>query len=361
MKSPTRRSAGWTALLAVPLLLLAACAPNAGGGEEPGGSTELSDSVEALEPRETVKIAYVPIMHFATSYVADTEGLFDKYGIDVEFERVSSGTDAIAFLSSGAVDVGAIAFVASTFNGWYNGDDFRIFAPAGTEPLEPTSPSMIVVSKALYDSGEVTEIADLEGRVVGVAGGPGSGGEYITSKFLETADLTIRDVELQNVPNPDMPAALEAGTLAAAQMGSPYAQQAIDAGIAVELMNVSEVSPGLMVTGFVGSGAFINDRPEVAKRFVLALAEAAALMQGDDYASDANIEAYLAHVDSTPEAIKSGVPMRYDTALEISIDSVRDAEAVHRGNGRTEYQDEFDVTTVIDTRFVDFAANLLKG
>lgn len=359
-----RNSKFWPSVAAATAALaltLVGCSSSSAPEEADPAQTELSDSVDALSPRETVKIAYVPILHFATAYVADTRGLFDKYGIDVEFERVASGTDAIAFLSSGAVDMGAIAFVASTFNGWYNGDEFRIVAPAATEPVDSPSPSKLVVSKKLYDSGEVTDVSDLAGQVIGIAGGPGSGGEFITSMFLETEGLTIRDVELQNVPNPDQPAALESGQLAAAQMGSPYAQTAIDAGIGVELINVSDVHPGLMTTGFVASGKLINERPEVAKRVILAMSEAAALMQGDDYFSPENVEAYLAHIDSTEEAILTGVPMRYDTDMVVDIPSVEAAERVHRENGRTEYTDPFDVTTVIDTTFTDWARNWLAA
>ena len=41
-----------------------------------------------LDPPQQVKVAYVPIMKFATMYVAEHRGIFDKYGLDVELERV---------------------------------------------------------------------------------------------------------------------------------------------------------------------------------------------------------------------------------------------------------------------------------
>ncbi|MCB1420106.1 MAG: ABC transporter substrate-binding protein, partial [Notoacmeibacter sp.] len=72
-----------------------------------------AETMAPLDPPQKVKVAYVPIMKFATMYVAKQRGLFDKYGLDVELERVKSGTEAIAFLSQGTVDVGGIAIVTS--------------------------------------------------------------------------------------------------------------------------------------------------------------------------------------------------------------------------------------------------------
>ena len=48
-----------------------------------------------------------------------------------------------------------------------------------------------------------------------------------------------------------------------------------------------------MTVAFVGSGKFVNQRADMAERFVLALGEAARLMQGDDFLDDENIKAYM--------------------------------------------------------------------
>jgi len=236
--------------------------------------------VSPLEPAQSVKVAYVPILKFATLYVAQDRGLFERYGLNVQLESVASGTEAIAFLEQGQIDVGGIAIVTSLWNGWNQGIDVRVFAPGGLEPFVD-SPTKVLVRKDLYDSGAVTSAADLAGRTVAFAGGPGSGGEYLTAKALEPAGLTIRDVEIISLGNADIPAAFENGSIDAALLGSPYADQVEAAGTAVAV--ATDLVPGLMTVAFVGSGKFLNERPEVAKRFALALLDAARLMQGDDY------------------------------------------------------------------------------
>ena len=309
-----------------------------------------------LDPPQKVKVAYVPIMKFATMYVAKQRGLFDKYGLDVEIERVKSGTEAIAFLTQGSVDVGGIAIVTSLWNSWNRDLEIRVIAPGALEPME-NSPTAILARKALIDDGSVKEIADLKGKRVAVAGGPGSGGEYLAAKALERAGLTIRDVEMLNIGNPDMPAAMDAGSIDAALAGTPFSDQMVEAGTAQVI--ATDLTPGLMTVAFVGSGQFIAERPEAAERFVLALAEAARMMQGDDYLAAENIEGYLTYTNSTEEALRKGTPVIYDPDMVIPVDGLQDVERVHRENGRTDYEQPIDLSKVVDEQFVDKAIGAL--
>lgn len=305
-----------------------------------------------LDPPQDVKVAYVPIMKFATMYVAEQHGLFDKYGLNVDIERVKSGTEAIAFLTQGTVDVGGIAIVTSLWSGWNKGLDIRVIAPGALEPMED-SPTKLLVRKALSDDGSVTSVSDLKGRRVAVAGGPGSGGEYLLAKGLERGDLTIRDVETMNVANPDMPLAFENGSVDAGLAGSPFADQIIEAGNGVILE--TDLTPGLMTVAFVGSGKLVTERPEVAERFVMALTEAASMMQGEDYLSPDNLAAYMTFTNSSEEALRTGNPVIYDPEMSIPVDGLADIERTHRENGRTEYTDPLDLSNVVDERFVNAA------
>lgn len=309
-----------------------------------------------LDPPQKVKVAYVPIMKFATMYVAEQRGIFDKHGLDVELERVKSGTEAIAFLTQGSVDVGGIAIVTSLWNSWNRGLEVRVIAPGALEPME-NSPTALLVRKGLADDGTVDGIEDLKGRRVAVAGGPGSGGEYLAAKALERSGLTIRDVELMNIGNPDMPAAMQAGSIDAAVAGTPFSDQMVEAGSAKVL--ATDLTPGLMTVAFVASGKFITERPEAAERFVMALTEAARMMQGDDYLSAENLEAYLTYTNSTEDALRKGTPVIYDPDMMIPVDGLKDVERVHRENGRTDYETPIDLSKVVDESFVDAALGAL--
>ena len=357
-----RKLATPTLISLILLLLLTACAPVAAPAaeaptEEAAPSTAVDDDItQPLDPPAEVKVAYVPIMKFATMYVAAERGLFEKYGLDVDIERVASGTEAIAFLTEGQIDVGGIAIVTSLWNGWNQGLDIRIIAPGALEPFE-NSPTKLIARGDLIDDGTITDVASLAGQTVAVAGGPGSGGEYLLSKALELGDLTIRDVETVNIGNADMPAAFENGSIAAGILGSPFADQVINSGFGEEL--AGDLTPGLMTVAFVGSGKFVTERPEVAARFVLALTEAARLMQGENYLSEQNIAAYLKYTNSDEEALRSGTPVVYDPNMAIPVDGLGDVERVHRENGRTEYEEPIDLTNVVAAQFVEQALEAL--
>ncbi len=312
--------------------------------------------IDPLDPVETIRIAYVPILKFAPLYVAAERGLFEKYGLNAQIDSVASGTEAIAFLAEGQIDVGGIAIVTSLWNGWNQGLDIRIIAPGGLEPLVD-SPTQLVVRTELIEDGTITELEDLRGRVIGVAGGPGSGGEYLLAKALEPAGLTIFDVEMVNISNADMPLAMASGALDAALTGAPFADQIIETGDGTSF--ATDFTPGLMTVAFVGSERFITERPEVALRFVLALAEASRLMQGDDYYDEENVDAYIIYTNSTEEAILSAVPFVYDPNMVIPLDGLRDVESVHRSNGRTEYEEPLDLDTVVDLTFTTAVLELI--
>lgn len=325
-------------------------------GDAEVDATAAACPVEPLDPPEDVLVAYVPIMKFAALYVAEESGLFDACGLNVTIESVASGTEAIAFLSEGTIDVGGIAIVTSLWNGWNQGLDIRIIAPGALEPFE-NSPTKLVARTELVESGEVTEPIDLAARTVALAGGPGSGGEYLLAKALERGELTIRDVETVQISNADMPAAFENASIDAGLLGSPYADQVIESGNGVAI--AEDLTPGLMTVAFVGSGNFVTERPAVAERFVIGLMEAARTMQGDDYLSDENVAAYLAYVNSTPEALETGTPVVYDPDMQLPVEGLADVERVHRENGRTEYEEPIDINTVVDTSFTENARDVL--
>jgi NitT/TauT family transport system substrate-binding protein len=242
------------------------------------------------------------------------------------------------------------------WNSWNRGLEVRVIAPGALEPME-NSPTALLVRKALVDEGKVKDIADLKGMRVAVAGGPGSGGEYLAAKALERANLTIRDVELMNVGNPDMPPAMDAGSIDAALAGTPFSDQMVEAGTAKVL--ATDLTPGLMTVAFVGSGKFATERADVAERFVLALTEAARMMQGDEYLSPENMEAYLTYTNSTEEALRKSSPVIYDPDMVIPVDGLADVERVHRENGRTDYEQPIDLSKIVDEQFIDKAINTL--
>lgn len=294
---------------------------------------------------ETVHVDHVPLLNFAALYVAIDRGYFKDEGIDIDLQRVTSGTDAMPFLASGQVDVGAIGLAAAIFNSVHRGFDVKIVASAALYPQKDV-PTVLLVRKALVDSGQVKTVADLKGRKVGVAGGAGSTGAYLLVKALQTGGLKYTDVNAQNLANPDMVQALANGAIDAALIGSPYSEQAVQTGSAVVL--AKDFAPGAAGTAYVFSGKFLREHPDTALRFMAALLRGARALQGTDYLSPENLATYVKFTGSTEAAIKAAPPLVYDPNLAIATDSIADQEKVDRENGWTDYTDPLDISKLID-------------
>ena len=312
-------------------------------------------------PREAysldkVKVAYVAIMNFAPLYVAIGRDFMKEQNIEVEMEKVASGTEAMAFLAQGSLDAGGVGITAATFNAFNKGFDLRIVASAALQP-QKEGPTIIIVRKDLKDSGKVKSIGDLKNMKIAIAGGPGTTGAYFVAKGLKEAGLTVKDIEIVNLANPDMPLAFEKASVDAALVGPPYSDQIIAGGKGVLL--AQDLAPGAMTTVFMYSGKFMKERTDVAKRFMVALVKGSRAMQGSVYLDPANLKAYLKYVTSTEDAIRKSKPQVYDPNLKVFIDSIKNMEEIFRWAGWTNYTTVIPQERMADPSFADLAVKAL--
>jgi ABC-type nitrate/sulfonate/bicarbonate transport system substrate-binding protein len=64
---------------------------------------------------DRVRAAYVAIMNFAPLYGAIERGFMKEQNIEVQMEKMASGSEAMAFLAQGTLDVGGMGIQASAF------------------------------------------------------------------------------------------------------------------------------------------------------------------------------------------------------------------------------------------------------
>ena len=146
-----------------------------------------------------------------------------------------------------------------------------------------------------------------------------------------------------------MPLGIERGSIDAAFVGPPYSDQILAGGKGVLL--AQDTAPGAMTTVFMYSGKFIKERPDVAKRFMVALVKGSRAMQGDKYLDPANLKAYLQYVTSTEDAIRKGKPQVFDPDLKVYIDSIKNMEEVFRWAGWTNYTAVIPQDKMVDPSF----------
>jgi len=114
-----------------------------------------------------IVVGYLPIYVDIPLFVAEGEGLFEKYGVEVELKKFESSPDMGAALLSGDID--AIASIASATAFSIESRDpgrFKVFM------VDQATPSAPLSSLVLPEGSDVKSIADLEGKVVGSFPGP---------------------------------------------------------------------------------------------------------------------------------------------------------------------------------------------
>src|SRR5262249_32652401 len=131
--------------------------------------------------------------------------------------------------------------------------------------------TQVLIRKEAADRGEIAGPADLRGKRVAV-NTSGSLVAWQLDKGLETHGLSILDVDRVIVPFPDMPAALANGSVDAIIVIDPWLTRSVTDGIAARL--VTRTVPGAMTTSMIASGKLVSERPDVARRFMLALTRA---------------------------------------------------------------------------------------
>ncbi len=305
---------------------------------------------------ETVKAAHVPLMNFAPLYVAIEKGYFRDQGIHLELERVKAGVEAMAFLASGQIDVGAVGMSAGAFNAFDRQMDLKIVATAAAQPLRE-GPVYILVRKGLWEKGEVRSVGDLKGRRVAVAGGPGSAGAFFVVKALRASGLGAKDVEIVNLANADIPLALEKGAVDAGLVGSPFATMALNSGVADIL--AKDIDPGGATTYFMYSGKFMRERGAIARTFTVALMKAARDLQAKTYLSPAHFPIFEKYTGAKEADIRAATPVVYDPDLTINTKSLQEQEAIHRESGWVKYSTPVAVSRMIDASFQQQALHAL--
>ncbi|HZR98383.1 MAG TPA: ABC transporter substrate-binding protein [Chloroflexota bacterium] len=270
--------------IAVLALVALACAPPA--ASPPGQATPAAApaggqaqapaaSVPAAAPAApmTLIVGHFPATHTAGVYIAQERGYFAEQGLDADLTPFQSLPDAALLLNSGQMDVYAGGTGANLYNAVARGIGLKAVADkAHSEP--GVKYKAFMARKDLWDSGELRTIAGLKGRPVSSL--PSGGGvEYQMDKVLQTANLTTDDLDFKGLGVPEQLTALANKGVDGAFLFQPALCTAERRGLAVVIPPLlDDVAPGLQ-GGVINYGAaFMRDKPEAARGFMVAYVRA---------------------------------------------------------------------------------------
>jgi len=361
MKSLTR---AFSILMAMTLIasLLAACGddddadPTAtAAASAPTATSASSDDADASPSADApaelteVTVGYVPALVYAPVMIANGKGYFEQFGLDVQFEALPGGADMVVLTANGDFDIGVGGAGPAYFNAIERGLDLKIIAPLHFERDPQATPLM--VSKKRFDSGELTSVEDLEGLKVSVNARGAT--EYWLYTALQTGGLTIEDIDLQQLSFPDVPAALDSGALDAAMLGEPVATLAEQQGIAVRL-DVDFPADFQPTFAWVNPD-FAESEPELVTGFVSGMMLGCRDLWADDWDSDENLAILNGYTNVDPALIREASRTWCEPNGVVNVDNLETLQEFFGDRGLLEYDDPIDVSTVVDSSYVDAA------
>lgn len=238
---------------------------------------------ETMPDLGKIRVGYVPVI--ATVYIAYEKGYFKEQGLDVELVPFDSGAKMVAALSAGQLDVGSGEAGTALLNAIDQGFDVKVVMGTGSMP-KGYGPNPFLVRKDLYDSGEVTEPADLVGKKVAV-NIPRGMVEYLVSEVLAKGNLTIDDVELVVLPFPEMSVALANKAIDAAILTEPLASKAVKDDMAVVLVGGDEIVDRMQISVmYFGKRLLDPANWEVGVRYLMGHLKAVREVYGDGWKNE---------------------------------------------------------------------------
>jgi NitT/TauT family transport system substrate-binding protein len=242
--------------LAIFLIVVSGCAPK---------------EAELLEPVE-LRFVALRILDSLPMYVAESQGYFDEYDIEVELIPVGSAPERDQLVASGQAD-GMINELTSTV--FANRDAVSLQVVRFARAADAAHPVFRLLASA------ASGITDLEGLKAGNLGiSEGTIIEYVTDRLLEAEGYLVSEYSKVNIPGiSDRLALLNSGELASAVLPEPASTLAEQGGAVVIIDDSEHPQYGFSTIAF--RTAYLDENPEAVKQFLAAIEKAVADINAD--------------------------------------------------------------------------------
>jgi NitT/TauT family transport system substrate-binding protein len=262
---------------------------------------ESSPSAAGAPVSSPQKVRYGDLRLLADAgiYIAMDEGYFTEQGIDLELVTFDSAANMVAPLATNQLEAGGGAPSAGLYNALRNGVNVRIVADKGhNDPTPPGFPvANYIIRKALLDSGQVRNIADLRGLRFAVPG-LGISPELGATALLKEGGLTLHDMEIVLMGFSDLLPAFANDNIDLAHPPEPFATLIVNAGTGAVLKRDYEVHPNHQVAVLLYSPDF--SKSDLGTKFMIAYLKGVRLyddayLKGDSLAREKSISAMVEH------------------------------------------------------------------
>lgn len=288
-----------------------------------GGCKASETEYDTPEEMVTLRMTISDNLSYAAIFIAEEEGYFAKYGIQIEYVTSDKVADSIAMLSSGKIDVYAGTLNTGLINAIQIDDSIKVVADRGhTEPGTCTYQA-IVVRKDLIDSGQVTTPEDLKGLTFSTTtAGPAA---YLLSSYISQGGLSFEDLDIIDLPTVSEMDGFETGSLDGSIAPEPSLTRLLRTGDVAVLATAEDVI-GIFQSGIIAfNDQLLEKTPDVGVRFMAAYLEG--VRQYNQGKTERNVEIIAAATGEAPEDVKEfcWVPISADGLINFqSIDAFQE-------------------------------------
>lgn len=359
-----RRLVPATAVLLAATLVVAACGGSSddAAGSDSGATTSTAASASpaaqegpgtpAPQPlptktKATISVAF-PVEAFASVYLADVMGEFDKENLDVEIVQLPANEGIVA-LTSGQVDLQLAGISAGAFNAVAAETDLQ-FVANGPSFGEQAEDGLWVRKELLGADGKI-DPAKIPGmRIAFGSAGVSTTAAVPVARWLEQYDRVLDDVTSVPLGGADMLVALEQGAVDGSYLNSPMWQQPSVEECCVLLTP----RPPLAASVYTFTGRFLEQHRDVAKALMRAITRTNRTYLAGDYHADQATMTTLSDVLSTPVDTLSASPsLSFDPDLGIDASILEACQAVWLAAGVLDYDEVQPLGDMIDTSVIE--------
>jgi ABC-type nitrate/sulfonate/bicarbonate transport system substrate-binding protein len=259
-------------------------------------------------------VAGAPGYDHIQPFMAEYLKPWDKYGLKVEFMG-GNYQRSNQVMSIGDYDVGYNQIASA----------IRYSAAGVSNVLVAASSANCALFVA---SPTVNSWADLKGKRIGIV--TKFDAQYLTlvKHILPRHGLTENDVELAQVPVPEVATGLLTGDVAAAFPFEPYGINAVSKGAklwikAADMIDKTQIDSDMLRNALIMNKTFMTEHPELAKRIVWAHLDAIHLMRTDKSVGLKVLEHYNPNIDEKLlEQSYDSCGWTYNTIPKVWIDTL---------------------------------------
>jgi NitT/TauT family transport system substrate-binding protein len=208
----------------------------------------------------------------AEPYYGVAAGIFARHGITLQFlPAVEGGANMIRDVGANKADIG-FSNLISIARAVQSGAPIVLIAPAGLYQRKDPVNAIVVAPNSTIRSAK-----DLNGKNISSPSGAGSAGALAPAAWIDLNGGDSTSVHfVTGIAPMDLPAALNAGTVAAGEVGDPQLTLLRQRGdVRVLAAPFDAEGDNYLLAGFVASKAWVMANPAAARGFVAAMKETA--------------------------------------------------------------------------------------